>query len=429
MSDEPRPHALLVPVGSAGDVHPFIGLGTALRRRGLAVTMIANGHFEALIRDVGLEFVRFGTAEEFDTLTTNPDVWDARKGFEIISRAMVERTPELYRLVRAHARPDNTVVVAGALAFGARIAQEAHDLRLATVQLQPVCFRSEFDPPVLHPWLSRIHTLPRVVTRGLFRLVNRAVDRVVGPGLNRFRASLGLPRASGFYDVWWNSPHAVIACFPEWFAPPQPDWPPQVVCTGFPLYDAGEIRKVPAAVESFLASGEPPVVFTPGSAMRHGRRFFEESVEACTRLGARGLLLTTFTDQVPAPLPAHVMHAEYVPLGQLLPRCRALASHGGIGTMAQGLAAGVPQLVMPMAYDQPDNAVRARRLGVGRWLSRRAYRAPAVARAIEDLTTSPDVAGACRRYADLVRGDHPLDAACAVVERLARAPRRGPERG
>ena len=67
-----------------------------------------------------------------------------------------------------------------------------------------------------------------------------------------------------------------------------------------------------------------------------------------------------------SPPTAH--HEAFVPLSDVLPRCAALVSHGGIGTLAQGLAAGVPQLTMPMGFDQPDNATRLERLGVGRWV-------------------------------------------------------------
>jgi UDP:flavonoid glycosyltransferase YjiC (YdhE family) len=414
-------HVLLVPIGSAGDVHPLIGLGAALPARGHAVTAVVSEQFEPLARQIGFETVRFGTTAEFESLSGDPDIWNPRKGVELIARMVVDRTPELCRIVRDRARARETVIVAGALAFGARIAQEIDGVPLVTVQLQPVCFRSEFESPILLPWLGDLADWPRPLKRLLFRLANVAMDRIVGPSLNRFRGSLGLAPASQFYDVWWNSPEAIVGFFPEWFARPQPDWPRQLVCAGFPRSDESAVREMPAAVEDFLTAGPPPVVFTPGSAMRHGASFFDASVSACERLGYRGLLLTPFTAQVPARLPAQVLHADYVPLGQLLPRCRALAHHGGIGTLAQGLAAGVPQLVMPMAYDQPDNAARLRRLGVGRSLRPAGYRGPAVAEALAELTTDAQVAAACARAAELIRAERPLDVACDVVERLARS--------
>ena len=126
----------------------------------------------------------------------------------------------------------------------------------------------------------------------------------------------------------------------------------------------------------------PNCSMTPGSAMRHAQEFFAESVAACQRLGRRGLLLTRFAEQVPTDLPETIRHLEYVPFSRVLPRAAALVHHGGIGTTAQALAAGIPQLVMPLAHDQPDNAARLERLGVGRTIAPRRYRAARAARPV-----------------------------------------------
>ena len=77
------------------------------------------------------------------------------------------------------------------------------------------------------------------------------------------------------------------------------------------------------------------------------------------------MFLTQYPEQLPARLPNGVRHFNYIPFSTVLPRAAAFVHHGGIGTTAQALAAGVPQLVVPLAHDQPDNAVRIRHLGVG----------------------------------------------------------------
>src|SRR5262249_16894786 len=142
--------------------------------------------------------------------------------------------------------------------------------------------------------------------------------------------------------------------------------------------------------------GPPPVVFTAGSAMRQGHAFFAAAAEACRLMGRRGLLVTRYPEQLPSPLPEGVGHCRYMPFSQLLARSAALVHHGGIGTTAQAFAAGVPQLVMPMSHDQPDNAARVVRLGVGRSLPPRRFKAPAVARLLGELLSSPEVAARCR---------------------------------
>src|SRR5262249_53944037 len=156
----------------------------------------------------------------------------------------------------------------------------------------------------------------------------------------------------GIMSQWWHSPQRVLGLFPPWYGEPQPDWPPQVRLVGFPLYDERGVEELPGGLADFLATGSPPLVFMPGSANAQAQDFFRAPVEACQRLGRRGLLLPRFPEQLPAPLPPTIRHFNFIPFSQVLPQAAALVHHGGIGTSAQALAAGVPQVVMPLAHDQ-----------------------------------------------------------------------------
>ncbi|MCA9972632.1 MAG: hypothetical protein KC425_20565, partial [Anaerolineales bacterium] len=95
-----------------------------------------------------------------------------------------------------------------------------------------------------------------------------------------------------------------------------------------------------------------------------------------------------------------------------------LGFHGGVGKMNQGLAAGVPLLVMPMSHDQPDNAQRLKRLGVGDYLAPSKFTGPAVARKLRHLLTDTAVAAACHRYAPLVDFDQALADTCTAIEQF-----------
>src|SRR5262249_22764637 len=151
------------------------------------------------------------------------------------------------------------------------------------------------------------------------------------------------------------------ALFPPWYCPAQPDWPPSMEAGAFPLYDPGPEVALDDELQDFLhAGGEAarPVVFTPGSGNRQAAAYFERALAATRRLGRRAIFLTPHRAQVPAQLPQDVLWHPYVPLRQLLPRVAALVHHGGIGTTAEALRAGVPQLVIPLAFDQFDNGAR-----------------------------------------------------------------------
>ena len=136
--------------------------------------------------------------------------------------------------------------------------------------------------------------------------------------------------------------------------------------------------------------------------------------------------MTRYPEQLPNPLPKGVRHCGYIPFSQLLPRAAALVHHGGIGTTAQALAAGIPQLIMPMSHDQPDNAARVQRLGVGRSLRPKAFRAAAVAARLDPLLNSREVAARCQSVADKFKTGDPIGETCRAIEELI-GPRLGPK--
>ena len=412
----PALNVLLLPIGSSGDVNPFVGLGAALKKRGHRVTVATNPYFEALIRRESLEFEPLGKREEFTSLLNHPDLWHPRRCFEFVARQVASRSIRpVYKVVEKHNLPGKTVVVAPCLGLGARVAQDKLGVPLVSAHLQPAVFQSETDPftlPVLDAWARR----SRGFLRLLYRLGNWRLDRVILPELNALRKELGLAPLRHIIP-WWHSPQRIIGFFPDWFGAPQPDWPPQARVVGFPLYDGFEEGAHASEVENFLRHGPPPVVFAPGSANAQAGVFLRESVRACEELGERGILLTRFPEQVPA-LPPSVRAFRYVPLSRLLPRSKAVVHHGGIGTTAQALAAGVPQLISPLAHDQPDNARRAQGLGVARIISPRRYKAHAAASLLAELLKSPDVQANCRAVAGRFPVVRPFEAACELIENL-----------
>jgi UDP:flavonoid glycosyltransferase YjiC (YdhE family) len=419
---------LLNPAGSSGDVLPFIRLGIALKARGHDVTVITMGRYEPLARQAGLDFVEWLDPEAFKAAEDNPDLWHPTRGLIIGIRTLEQGYRALLELVQARHVPGKTVLVAGSLNLGARLAHDLLGVPLATLLVQPAYIRSLYRSPRL-PGLPTPNWTPRIWKRLVYFLSDALVlDRMAAPPVNALRAEAGLPAVRSVLGHWWLSPQRVIGLFPHWFGQPQPDWPSQVRLTGFQLYDGLGAERVPAGLDEFLDDGKPPIVFTPGTLMRHPRQFFAEAVDACGRLGRRGLLLTRYRDQVPEPLPKGMRHFDYVPLSQVLPRSAALVSHGGIGTLSQALAAGKPQLVMPLAFDQFDNAARLERLGVSCTLRPRRFRGRTVAHRLARLLDNPAVRWACRAVASRLRNDEWEDATCQAVEELAGSGQAAPSR-
>jgi UDP:flavonoid glycosyltransferase YjiC (YdhE family) len=127
---------------------------------------------------------------------------------------------------------------------------------------------------------------------------------------------------------------------------------------------------------------------------------------------------------VPTDLPASVLHVPYAPFSRVLPRCAALVHHGGIGTVAQALAAGIPQLVVPVAYDHFDEARWLRRLGVGAALSQRRFTPARAAPTLRRLLSDPCVAQACTAAKLRMAQEDGVVEACDAVETFIRTARR-----
>ena len=410
-------HFIFSPIGSAGDVHPMLGLALAMRERGHDVTFVANGYFRSLVEKFGFEPVELGTEDEAMAAIRHPDLWKPTRALSHIARSVLQpMMRRQYEIFAEHYRPGETVGVASCLGLGALIAREKLGLPLVTLHLQPAVLWSDVEPPTMPGTFG-----PRWMQRLLFRVGERFfVDPVILPAVNDFRRELGLDPVQRHTTQWWNSPDGVVCLFPEWFAPQQPDWPRNLVLADFPLWDEGADDPLSGEVERFLNAGAPPVVFTPGSANVFGKNFFEAAAGACNRLGLRGILLTRFPEQIPDKLSLDVAYFEYVPLRPLLARSLALVHHGGIGTTAQGLAAGIPQIIMPLAHDQYDNVARLQRLGVGDKLMPRRFRASTLAAKLERLLGSENVADACDRAAELTNSGRGLAAGADALEDFGR---------
>lgn len=401
--------------GSYGDVFPFIALGRELSARGHEVLMLVNQRFEQITREAGLTFVQVGAADEYERFLDDPNMWSERRSLKHLLRVLAQHLPQAYKATVPYVLPGRTALIGSTLAFSARIVQERLNVPGITVHLAPSIFRSVHKAPIL-PGMIMPDWLPVSMKRGLYWLGDKyLVDPLIVGALNDLRAELLLPPVSRVFDRWIHAPELVIGLFPSWFGNPQVDWPMQVKCTGFPLYDSVKEALSPA-LQDFIGGGSRPIVFTAGTAMKHGADFFKTSVAACRQLERRGILLTPYPDQLPVDLDRDIHYAPYVPFSSLLPHCDGLVHHGGIGTTSQALKAGIPQLVRPCAYDQFDNADRIVTLGVGRMLTRAEYDVERVGEALGYLLTDSIVQGFCQSVSERFEKGDPVAESCDLIE-------------
>ena len=285
--------------------------------------------------------------------------------------------------------------------------------------LAPVSFMSAYDPPVppFWPWMMHVQLLgPRFVA-AFFKQVKKYYKN---KSYEKFREELGLPDRGGPVFEGQHSPTRILALFSSLFAQPQPDWPPQARATGFAFYDGRNELAMPPELTKFLDDGPPPIVFTLGSsAVWVARDFYRESIAAAKLLGRRAVLLIgDERNQLKEPLPSEMIAVDYAPFEVLLPRACAMVHHGGVGTTSQGLRAGIPTLIVPFAFDQPDNAAHAARLGCSRTLPRAKYYAARVAKELDILLTKPEHTSKAHETGKLLRREIGAAVAADLIEQV-----------
>jgi UDP:flavonoid glycosyltransferase YjiC (YdhE family) len=219
-----------------------------------------------------------------------------------------------------------------------------------------------------------------------------------------------------------HSPQLVLALFSRVLGTEQKDWPKNSRITGFCYYDAENGNAaLPPELEKFLAAGEPPVVFTLGSAaVLAAGRFYEHSARAAVHLGIRAVLLigNDPRNRPRGTLPESICATEYAPYSKLFPRAAAIVHQGGVGTTAQCLKAGKPMLIMPYSHDQPDNARRMRRLKVARVIQRSKYTPMQVARTLRKLLDEPEYGRRAQGVAWTLAHEDGTGAAADALEEL-----------
>jgi len=145
-----------------------------------------------------------------------------------------------------------------------------------------------------------------------------------------------------------QTPLRVLGLFSSILARLQPDYPRNTLITGFPFFDRDDDQVPSGELLRFLDAGEPPILFTLGSAAVHvGEEFFLTSIEVAKQLKRRALLLVGDSSQlISMKLPDGIAAFVYAPHSLVMPSAVVNVHQGGIGTTGQALRAGRPMLVV-----------------------------------------------------------------------------------
>ena len=414
-------------------MNPFVAIAIELKARGYEPCIAAQREFQATIEGEGVEFhpLRPGIEDirEELGLETPEIVQRATRGsigleFAVRRIAMPFLKRAFDDMMEATAGAD--LVITHTSAFAGRLAAETRGLPWLSAALSPFTFMSDYDPPILSamPALKVLREMTNARSdMALLKFVKAASVLWTGT-FQKLRAELGLPRCDNpLFDGQFSNLGS-LALYSPLFGAAQPDFPTRCTLTGFCFYDRqhGEPTSLTPEMQSFIDRGAPPLVFTLGSALvMEPGDFYDVSIAAARKVGRRAVLLVgpgNAEALISMSTPSDVHIADYAPHSVLFPHAAAIIHHGGIGTTAQAMRAGKPQLVVPHFGDQPDNANRVERLGIGRMIAPSAYSPTRAARALASVLNTAHLNRTAYMARQLAREDGVVAAADAIETAL-----------
>ncbi|GAA4705319.1 UDP:flavonoid glycosyltransferase YjiC, YdhE family [Promicromonospora umidemergens] len=360
----------ILTAGSRGDVEPLLGLAGALRELGHNPTVVGSPDFAELAASYGTEFEPFGPP--LPSYADNPELVDLVESGNMLrfmayaARSRKRILPQIIGDIWRAARHSEAVLYKGPTAlYGYNVAEKL-GVPCADLQFFPVTPTREFPTFLLGDGSTRGALLDRAGWWSTDQMIWRSMQR---PGVNRQRREiLGLPPLRTNARVLQDRQGMPLYYAYSPLVLPRPaDWHPRIQVTGYLPTHAPVGWEPPADLARFLDAGEPPVSFGLGSVpVANPSRLVDAYLEALERTGRRGLLIGGWANLGrDRDLPDHVLQIDSAPYDWLFPRLAAAVHHGGAGTTAASLRAGIPTVITPVAADQHAWGRRVADLGVG----------------------------------------------------------------
>lgn len=351
--------------GTRGDVQPYIALAQGLKAAGCEVRVLTNDNFEPLVRDAGLDFRSTGESVE---AVLQSEEWreTLEKGnfVSILARMQAELKQRAAKIAQHMPAllEGSDLIVTGVGGFGG-VFSIAQALKIPLIQAYVFPFTpTNTFPGPLFPHLPFGAVLNRPsfhMTRQMLWQSSRVADVAT-------RQVLGLPKGSLWGPFHWLKAVPALYGYSQHVLPRPRDWPADHHVTGYWFLDAPDDWSPPPDLVDFLDAGDPPIYIGFGSM---GGRSPEEAgaaaLDALRRSGQRGVLAAGWGGLKAQNLPDNVYLISSIPHAWLFPRMAAVVHHGGAGTTAAGLRAGVPSVIIPFMGDQPFWGRRVVDLGVG----------------------------------------------------------------
>ncbi|TMD78157.1 MAG: glycosyltransferase family 1 protein [Chloroflexi bacterium] len=410
--------------GSTGDLNPFIALGFALRARGHDVIFAVEANFEPQLNLLGFP-VRLLTGDQEKALAPfRHRIFNTAQSLTslqlLLDHYILPTLPEKVVELREICQQAD-LLISVAPQFAASIVAELLHLPLVSVILTPSTLpsaRVAAQPLPIHspPSLQRLSNRFSWFVGGLF------LRQIVDKPINRVRRAFDVPPRSNLLWTGNLSQPLTALAVSSAFLPGPDDWPEYIKMTGFCFWDRPENWQFPEILKAFLHADKPVVAVTAGSVAPEERALFaayyQISIDSILACGARALVINAPTNTLFPERREEVLHLPFAPFSEVFPACAAVIHHGGIGTIAQCLRAGIPSLVVPGGVDQPFNAAQVVQRKAGLWIPRKHYTTKRAEHALKAHLSTPDYGKRTREMQAQILQEDGVATLCTAVEQI-----------
>ena len=349
--------------GSRGDVQPFLPLSRGLIDSGHQVILAAPLRFNELVEDHGITFAPLAGDPEELSRRLNDSGYNYFKMIRELMNHAVNIGADVLRQTEEACKDADLIIHTFTHAVGAHTLAREKNIPDIHIQTFPI-----FTPTGDYPNI----TMPNLGVRALNRLTHVASSKITWltsrMGYEQVRRKAGLPKRKLFWPFDDNPPHLRTPILCAWspsIRPTSSDWPPRTHVAGYFFFPLEETYSPPDELNSFLKSGQPPVCISFGSMVnKDAERINDIVVKALMKTKNRGVILSGWGD-IKNRSSNDLIYLESAPHDWLLPHCKMIIHHGGAGTTAAGLRAGIPSIIVPFMADQPFWGNRVHAIGAG----------------------------------------------------------------
>jgi sterol 3beta-glucosyltransferase len=349
--------------GSRGDVQPFLPLSLRLMEAGHSIKLAAPSRFKNFVEECGIDFVPLAGDPEDLSRRLNDAGHNFVKLLNELTNHAIEIGADVWRQTEEACKEADLILHTFTHAVGAHTLAREKDIPDIHIQTFPM-----FTPTGDYPNITIPYGMPRVLNRFTHVFSAKLTWWTSRIGFERVRRRAGFPKRKLYwpFDPDPSRPRTPILC--AWspsVLPASKDWPPRVHVTGYYFFREDYPYQPATELPLFFEQGALPICITFGSMIHRDKERIDHIVRgALKKSGNRGIILSGWGG-IKHSSSADLLYLEAVPHAWLLPRCKMVIHHGGAGTTAACLRAGIPNIVTPFMADQPFWGEKVHAVGAG----------------------------------------------------------------